>query len=345
VWLQTYQPYSIKIGDQWVDYSRYDIVGALLALPASLYDRTVNRRQDRGWEHTMYAGVSILAEYLKERAALQTVSDLVTFSGNPTQNPQSFFERLIGSTVASIAVPNFVTALGRNPTDGVMRAKAELADYVLDRLPFASQTLDPMRNVLGEYIHKPQDTLAEGIIPVTFASASGLEDPVLDELSRLYEVTGYAGGVASPRQMVGGFYDPREVKLEDGHSLWDTLMYYRSTVTVDGLTLRGRLEELFASDEYLDGAVDADASNLLGSDDRPSRGALISDVFETYTREARRQVATDSPTARRWLAVARAKQVDDGRLRSVQAREAVDNPDLLDSLGIDITTFEDQLTQ
>lgn len=344
VWLQTHQPYSLRVGDQWVDYSRYDLIGAMLAIPATVFDRTVNSRQDQGWEHTMYAGVASLAEYFKDRAALQAVSDLLTFSSSPTANPASFFERLQGTVAANLLVPNFVTALGRNPTDDVVRAKAGVADYIFDKLPYFSQQLDPVRNVLGEYVHKPQDSLMEGILPITMAQAvSYADDPVLDEVSRLYEVTGYAAGVQSPGQTMGGFFDPREVKLEDGNSLWNTIGYHKQMVQVNGRTLREALTDLFDSSEYND-AVDADASNKYLDDGRTSRGALVADVFEDFNKAARQATAQESPIAARWLATVAVKRTNDGVLRSTPARELVDNPDLLASLGIDITVYEQGLT-
>jgi len=346
VWLQTHQPYSMKVGDQWVDYSRYDLVGALFAIPATLYDRSVYAPQDKNWEHAMFGGIAAMAEYMKDRAALQTVSDLLTFSGSPTSNPESFFKRLAGTTVSQLAVPNFVTALGRGGLDPYVRAKTNIGDYILDRLPGMSRTLDPQRNVLGDYIHKPQDSLLEGVVPITIAPRIGYDDdPEIDEIGRLYEFTGSAIGVLSPKQMVGGAFDPREVTLEDGGSMFNSLARNRGTVTLDGRTLRERLAELFASDEYLDQerAVDTAGNRKRDDQGRVSRVALVQDVFEDYTAEAKRVTAEESPTARRWLAAAKAK-AGNSSMRDVSVDEAVRNPDLFDALGIDITTYEEGVT-
>lgn len=344
IWLQTHQPYSLRVGDTWVDYSRYDIVGALLAIPATLYDKSVYSPQDKGWEHAMYGGIAAMAEYMKDRAALQSIAEVLSFSSSPTSNPEAFFERLAGTTLANIAVPNFITALGRNPTDDVIRAKAGVADYIFDKLPGLSQTLDPVRNIFGEYVHKPQDSLLEGVFPVTMAQAVSFnDDPEMDEVSRLYEATGYAAGVISPRQTMGGAFDPREVKLPGGWSLWNEVMRNRGVVTVEGRTLREALGDLFGSEEY-EAGIDADASNKNLSDGRVSRGALVAEVFTAYNKAALVQTARESPEAARWLAVAKAKRTDDGLLRPYGARELVDNPDLMASLGIDITTYEEGLT-
>ena len=339
VWLQTHQPYSIKVGDQWVDYSRYDIVGALFSIPATLYDRSVNRPQDEGWEQAMMGGMAAMAEYLRDRAALQNVSDLLALGSGTTDSGQ-FLPRMINNTIAGLAVPAFVTGLARNPTDDVVRTKSSIGDYIWDKLPILSQELDPMRNILGEYVHKPQDSLIEGLIPLTMSSAFNPEsDSVMAEISRLNESTGYAAGVITPNQTMGGHFDPRTVKLEEGDSLWNLITYNRSVVTVEGKTLREALGELFESDRY-DQALDADASNLTLSTGEESRGALVSEVFADYNKAAKAQAAKDSPIAARWLAIAKAKSADDGRLRTVNAKEAAENPDLLESLGINIQNYE-----
>lgn len=344
IWLQTHQPYSMRVGDQWVDYSRYDIIGALMAIPATLYDRSVYSPQDKGWEHAMFGGIAAMAEYMKDRAALQSLSELLSFSSSPTSNPENFFERLAGTTAANIMVPNFITQLGRNPTDDVIRAKSSVADYIFDKLPYFSQQLDPVRNIFGEYVHKPQDSLLEGVAPITMTQAvTFADDPEMDEIARLYEATGYAAGVLSPKQTVGGAFDPREVKLPGGWSLWNEIMRNRGVVEIEGRTLRDSLRDLFASEEY-ELAIDADASNENLSTGQKSRGALVAELFTDYNKAAKVQTATESPEAARWLAVAKAKRTDDGLLRPYGARELVDNPDLMASLGIDITTYEEGLT-
>jgi hypothetical protein len=37
-----HQPYSIRVGDKWVRYDRYDVLGALLSIPATIVDATTN---------------------------------------------------------------------------------------------------------------------------------------------------------------------------------------------------------------------------------------------------------------------------------------------------------------
>lgn len=338
-WGRTHQPYSIRIGDQWVDYSRYDILGSLLGIPATVFDETVYRRQDMDAFKTMVASAAALSQFFRDRAALQTVSDLLSF-GEGGQSPETFVERLTGGTAGRMLMPNWVTQLGRHIAgDDTARTKTQAFQYMMDLIPFVSGSLDPQRNVWGEPIHRPKDSFFENLAPITMTPASVYEnDPQTDELERLYSATGYAPGVTQQDDISGGFYDAREVELEDGHSLYDAIIRARTSVQIDGLTLRQAALELFNSDDYNE-AVDADASNRTTSNGDVSRGYLISRVFRDYNEAARQQVAQESDIAARYLAATAAKRTDDALLRNYSAEQLVGTRGLAEALGIDLDEY------
>lgn len=342
-WLRTHEPYSILIGDQWVQYSRYDVIGGLLGIPATVFDNTVYRPLDQSSTDLAAAGAAALAGYFRDRAALRTANQLLTFGDNPAGADTNFLERLAGSTVGRIVVPNFVTQLGRNTTDPAQTIKGHWFDHVVDMVPFASRTLPARRNVFGEVIHKPQDTIFENLLPITFEKAiDWRDDPQLDELARLYETTGYAAGVTMQSDITGGYFDAASVRLEDGSDLFTAVARARGEVLVDGLTFREALMELFNSPDYED-AVDADASHRETVDGLTSRGYLVSQVSRDFNREARAEVARQSPTAARWLAVASLKDRGGAALRGYQARELAEaDGRLFEALGIEIEAFEDR---
>lgn len=345
-WAEKYpMPYAIRLGDQWVQYSRYDGVGGLLGMMATLYDKTVNRPQDQEFENVMLAGVAGMAQFFKDKAALQGLADVFNFGSDPAQS-QSITQRVTGTIAQRLLVPNWVTQLGRNMVDDQQRVKKTWGDYLMDALPYTSKDLDPVRNTLGEPVHKPADRLAENILPLTLSSVIPYEkDPVVDELSRLYEITGYAGGAATQTELSHGSFDATQLKLEDGRSLMDSWVAARgnSMDSLDGLNVRGALQELFQSDDYKE-AVDGDASGGRTIDGDRTRGSLVAEVFAKANKEARQMVAQKSPIAARYLAVAEAKKSNDDRLRAYPAGDLAGNPDLLKSLGIDIQDYEDKVS-
>ena len=63
----------------------------------------------------------------------------------------------------------------------------------------------------------------------------------------------------------------------------------------------------------------------------------------TYNKAAIQQVAKQSATAKKMLAITAAKKIDDARLRPYAATDLADNPGLLKALGIDIHKYEQKV--
>ncbi|WP_372784553.1 hypothetical protein [Phenylobacterium sp.] len=339
VWeAQGFQPYSIRLGDKWVSFNRMDVVGNLLAIPAAIYDRSVHTQLDN--ESATFAGVAALAQYFKDQAAMQGVADLLSFGGSP-QEAQGYLARLRDQTTGGF-VPNFITQIGRNNLDPDKNVVRNPFEAILDKLPGASRTLDPQRNVMGEDVRKIRNA-GLGLLPISITTANSYaKDPVTDELDRLYQVTGYAPGLKSPA-LGGAHEDMRDIKLEDGHSLYDALVRYRGVVTDDGgQHIREALKELFDSPEYND-AVDGDAHNLTTATGEADRGALVARLFQQFDRQAQHEVASASPLAARYLAVGRIKQGNNAFLRDTPAAALAANPKLMQALGIRVEDFEDAM--
>lgn len=352
VWLQGgHQPYSIRLGDQWLSYQRYDILGALLGIPALVFDKSVNARMDQDWGHRTVAGLAATAQYFRDKTALQTASDFLSFGSGDVSTAQAFLNRLGGGTFARLFVPNFATQLGRNPFEG-QTVKHTAGDFAADTLPavmrpfahllsmgFVSEKLDPLRNTFGEPVHRPQDTLWENTLPVTIAPVGTYaQDPESDELDRLYETTGSAMGIPAPNM---GAFDARDIKLEDGTSLYDRIVSQRQHVTVGDQMLRQSMTELFASPDYAD-AVDAPGNVKTTSTGDISRGYLVSQVYSQYQKAAVQAAAQSSPIAARYLAVAEIKRKGDSRFHDFNAHQLADS-DLLKNLGIDVTDYENKV--
>lgn len=344
LWQQTHQPYSIRVGDKWVNYSRYDLPGGLLGITGALYDKTVNQPQDKAYSDSLLGATAAFAQYFKDKAALQGVSDLMDFGATP-QSADSYATRLGGNLLSRGLVPNFVTQLGRNTTDNEKRIQVTPGDYLMNALPGFSKELDPMRNVMGEPIHVPRDTLLENLMPITIAPATTFKtDPELAEVSRVYEKTGYAAGVTHQADISNGFFDARSIKLENGRSLYDAIIKSRTQVSdATGQSLRQALKDMIGSDTYKE-AKDADAGALVSSTGEVSRGALLARVFGLYEKLAIQKVAADSPTAKRWLAIASAKKHDSASLSAYSAQRLHDAPGIFKALGIDLSGYEDTVS-
>lgn len=343
VWLQTHQPYSIRIGDRWVRYDRFDVLGGLLSIPATVSDASVHRRQDKGVSDMLLSGAGALAQWFRDRAALRSAAGLLSLGEDPTNSAESVVRQLGGSIIQGF-VPNALQATVTQTVDPYTRMRRDWLDYLKAALPGLSATLPPVRNLMGEQVQRASDTVFEGLFPVVMAPATSYQtDPVMDEMDRLYQATGYGAG-ADARSIGHGFFNPQDVTLENGRSLYDQAMAARQDVRVDGLTLREALTRLFASEDY-NAAVDADSSQRRTSLGDLSRGYMVRQVFERYNTAIRAEIAQASPIARAYLTAAAAKQRDDAYLSDISADQLVSNPDLYRARGVDNQAYSERLQE
>lgn len=341
-WRLKYQPTSLRVGDQWVDWSRYDILNVAMAVPAALYDDTVYRASDTTTAQKVSFGMAAIAELMRDRAALQTLSDFMNIGGSGSGQTEAAIQRFNNNLVSGF-VPNFVTTVFTDPSDPVLRTASNPYEAVLKKLPFTSQTLEPIYNTFGEPVYKPRDTLLEGTLPIVLTDdVSWEDDPVSDEIHRIFQVTGYGSGTRRPDHIDGGKFKAEQVRLEDGSSMYSSYMRLRRDTKVGGKTLRQALDTMFKSKAYAR-AADAGPSVKENSFGQVSRGRMISDVFREYNKTYKVQLAKDSPTALRYLALAKAKEKDSDKLIEYSVQTLVDNPDILTSMGLDVTKYERQI--
>lgn len=336
-WLLTHQPYSIRLGDQWVRYDKFDIMGGLLSIPATVADSTIYNPDDKGVEEALFAGVGALAQWFKDRAALRSATGLLALGDDPTKSTERTFQNTLGAITSGFYPAAARTLLTDGTTNPYIPMRRSWQDYVEAALPFNS--VEPIRNILGEPIRKSLDSVTEAIVPVsTVPTVTYKDDPVLDELDRLYTATGYGAG-ADSTAFSYGFFSDKDLKLESGQSFYGRAMQLRQTVKIDGMTLREALADLFNSAEYAEG-VDGSTSRkstTLGEANRPK---MVSALFTEYNKEIKRQLAAESPIAESYMTAANAKRIDQAYLRNVSVEDLVKNPDLYRANGVERSAYE-----
>lgn len=341
VWLQTHQPYSIRVNGNWVRYDKFDIAGGLLSVPATVADMTTYNPDDGEVQDHLFAGMGALAQWFKDRAALRTATDILNAGSDPTKDIGTLLSRTGGGIVAGF-FPAAARTLITDTTSPYVAMKRSWEDYVQASIPGLANMMEPIRNVLGEPVRKSQDTIPEAIIPVSLTKAIGKEDDaVLVELDRLYQETGYGAG-ADSRSLGYGYFAPQDVKLEDGRSMYYHFMQARQTMKLDGKTLRQALDGVFKSGDYKRG-VDADSGSRKTSRGDYSRGYMVKEVFSDYNKAIKAEMAAASPKAKAYLVAAAAKQKDDAYLRDVSVEDLVTNPRLYGIKGVNKAGFEDKV--
>lgn len=343
VWLAEHQPYSLRVGGTWVRYDKLPILGGLLSIPATVSDTTTYHPGSQSLEDIVTSGAGALAQWFKDRSALRTAAGVLNVGSDPADTAGDFVNKFAGGTAAGFIPAALQTTLTQT-TDPYLRLKNSWTDYLKSAVPGLSGSLEPVRSVLGEPVQRPYGGIPSTVSPFAMAPAvSYKDDPVTDELDRLYQTTGYAAG-ADPKSLSYGQFDPRQVPLEDGKSLFDHAMSARQTATIGGKTLRQSLGELFDSQGY-NKAVDADSGQPRTSLGDASRGYMVKQLFNRYEGTIKSQLAASSPTALSWLTAAEAKQKDDAYLRSTPTEDLVNNPGLYKAAGINQAAYAAKLTR
>lgn len=150
------QPYSIKVGDQWLSTNYFQPAGNLLAAGAE-YQNAINEGED---PETAYANALAGAgKAFTEQSFLKGVSGGINALTDPTRSAEKFAEQTAGSVV-----PNIVRTAAR-ATDPVQREMNGIVDAVTAGVPGARQTLPAKTNIYGEEVPRRGSMIDEIINP------------------------------------------------------------------------------------------------------------------------------------------------------------------------------------
>jgi hypothetical protein len=165
-WLATgKQPYSVRIGENWVPYARLEPFATLLGIAA---DFAYIRGQA---DFTTATDIGTLAAYsasqtIMNKTWLQGITDIVEAVNDPDRHGGRYVNRLL-----TRAIPAASAQLARNE-DPYLRDARTLLDAAKVKIPGKSQEIQPQRDVFGQPIERNYITKIN-------------KDPVVNELVRL----------------------------------------------------------------------------------------------------------------------------------------------------------------
>ncbi len=171
-----WQPYSIKVGDRYISYSRLDPFATLIGVAAdmaTLPEGLSDRQKDD--QATML--VASIMSNLANKTWLSGVSSLVEGLSDPQRYADSWLQR----TVGSFAVPAGVAGAAR-AVDPVARKREDVFDALRARIPGLSDDLLPRRDVFGEPV--ALDNLGPDFLS-PFSQSFARNDPVAAEMMRI----------------------------------------------------------------------------------------------------------------------------------------------------------------
>jgi len=282
------QPYSLKIGDKWYSYNRFDPVMMPIGLMANMFDMSKHLTEaDR--EDLFATTVFALSTTIQDKAYLQGLANLM--DALQTDDPRSMASI---SNIAENTIASFIPAAPLQVAEGLeamtgtypeLREAIGLSDKIARRLPVQNKELSKKYNWLtGEVITNP-DPYSTGfpVVPDKTTERVGSELVALR-----YPFKGV------PRTIEG-------IELQTEHlSEWSRLM---GTTRISGRTLMQSLDELMRNPRY--GKTDErvyDGVNLT------SEIKAITDVLSAYRQQSRMELYRKFPDLYKMV---QARQIND----------------------------------
>ncbi|MEX3008363.1 hypothetical protein [Hoeflea sp. TYP-13] len=147
---QGFQPYSVKIGDNWVAFNRVDPLGYLFGIGGDIAEFTNNAEFDENTgaelQEAMAAVVFSVAENATSKSYMQGVSLLLEAVNDPKRFAPSYLERF-----ASSFIPSGVSEVARFK-DPVLRASHDIITAMKRRTPGYTEDLPARRDLWGREI-------------------------------------------------------------------------------------------------------------------------------------------------------------------------------------------------
>ncbi|MBY6015134.1 thermonuclease family protein [Qipengyuania gaetbuli] len=220
-----WQPYSVKIGDSWVSYSRLDPLSTTIGVAADMATLPEGLSERQADDRATMLVASIMGN-LASKTWLSGMSDFVEGLSDPGRNAGNWLERV----VSSFAVPAGVAGAAR-AIDPVARKRESIGEAVQARVPFMTDELYPRRDVFGEPVKL--DSFGPDFLS-PFWQSQDKSDPVVAEMLRIDK----------------GVYAPGKQYTDGGERLDYTPAEYDRYHEVAGRLTYNSLLGLIGSAEY-----------------------------------------------------------------------------------------------
>ncbi|MDP4540136.1 thermonuclease family protein [Qipengyuania sp. DY56-A-20] len=220
-----WQPYSVKVGDRYVSYSRLDpfsttigVAADMATLPSGLSDKQADDKA------TML--VASIMGNLASKTWLSGMSDFVAALDDPGRYAGNWMERV----ASSFAVPAGVAGVAR-AIDPISRRRESVGEAIQARIPGMTDDLLPRRDIFGEAIEN--DSLGPDFFS-PFWQSREKNDPVIAEMLRIDK------SVSAPGKQY----------TEDGERIDYAPDVYDRYHEISGRLTYNALGSLIRSDEY-----------------------------------------------------------------------------------------------
>jgi hypothetical protein len=179
-----WQPYSVKIGDQWVAYQRFEPIGLLIGAAADFAEVGENASEKELGDLALGLTMAT-AKNITSKTWLSGLSDFFDVLSDPERHGKTWVNRMVGSATVPAVLAH---AAGSN--DPYLREVRTVLDGIKNRVPGLSHDLHARRNVWGEEVKRgsgagtgPAGSAYNFVSPVYTSRIS--KDPLLQEVAKL----------------------------------------------------------------------------------------------------------------------------------------------------------------
>ena len=289
-WLESNQPYSVKIGDKWVEIRRLDPRFSILGVFGELAEISKWGDDPDGVTDVVANLTQALSTQIMDRSYFQGLSDILDAlnSQNEARLQRWVFNR-IGSYIPNVARQ-------ANPDQEMKDIRNEL-DALIAGIPMLSGTVEPNRSPLtGEPLTRSDDLLGQLTPLRMFEDVPG---HVAEELLR--QEVGLAQ--VADRRPGGRIQYSNYVNEETGQTALDRIRQLVGKPIAGKPSLTERLEMLFADPRY------QELSTIPASDGIQTQAAkVILNVVDEYRQAAILVAMQEYPELARDIQAERANQ-------------------------------------
>jgi hypothetical protein len=212
-----WQPYSVKIGNRYVSYHRFEPLGQVMALVADAVHGMHSGDSEAVASSKADSAVAHIARNVSDFPFMMGLTSLVDSLKDTTGNR---LDNFVARQVASL-IPAGVANIAQG-TDPTVRRPTGMAETLQSRVPGLTQNVPAALDIAGRPIERPASALGgANPFPVTSANA----DPIIREFSRLKIATSLPPRtVKLGRQTVElSEAERQELAKRDGQQLYERL--------------------------------------------------------------------------------------------------------------------------
>lgn len=171
-----WQPYSLKLGDKYYSFDRFDPLSSFLGIGADLYQIIMNSDDETTVGKAVEAGLISISRNITSKTMLQGLVEALDLLRAGDRTAATYLKKFATSFVPAISTA------AEKQLDPTLSSTIDLYDEFKAKIPGLSKTLPPRLDILGDPI-KAVTLGPEALSPIKMSTES--KDPVRQEIARL----------------------------------------------------------------------------------------------------------------------------------------------------------------